>query len=183
MLRNIIRSRAMVSAQIAPIQIRSFGLFDSFFGKKTVEVDSQKKDDSQQREKKEVGPVKELTARQQRRKEFSNKMKQVETEKKRKLSDSELREIVRSLPRSGVKNMYTRVPKTRMTAKERNQNLDAFIHPDLVGHDQVTIERFESKNMKRGLQEDETPFPVVEKVGPYVVSIVKSFSNCFCVSR
>ena len=61
--------------------------------------------------------------------------------------------------------------------------MDDFLHPDLVGRDQVTIERFESNKMKRGLQEDETPFPVIEKAGPYLVSIVKSVANYFCVYR
>jgi len=39
-----------------------------------------------------------------------------------------------------------------------------------VDHDRVSIVKFESRTFKRGLAEDEEAVPVVDKVGPYIVS-------------
>ena len=70
--------------------------------------------------------------------------------------------------------MYTRVEKKRMSSTERNrpEQIQSFLHPDLLANDRVTVEKFERKNFKQGLLEDESPFPVIPKVGPYIVSLI-----------
>ena len=44
------------------------------------------------------------------------------------------------------------------------------LHPALLAHPNVTLEKSEGQNFRRGLQEGETPFPVIAKLGPYIVS-------------
>ena len=49
--------------------------------------------------------------------------------------------------------------------------MESLVHPDLLANERVTLEKFHAKNLKRGLDEGEAPFPVMPKIGPYVVSI------------
>ena len=65
--------------------------------------------------------------------------------------DMDLKQLVRDLDREGPKNLYTRVKKVRDTRKERDANLNSHLHPDLHGHEAVTMEKFAPKNYKRGL--------------------------------
>ena len=44
------------------------------------------------------------------------------------------------------------------------------LHPDLLANPNVTVEKFENRKFRRGLQENETPFPIIAKMGPYIVS-------------
>ena len=57
-----------------------------------------------------------------------------------------------------------------MTRRERDQSLTDWLHPELVNHERVTVQKYEEKSFKRGLLEDEIPVPVVDKLGPYIVS-------------
>jgi hypothetical protein len=58
------------------------------------------------------------------------------------------------------------------------------LHPDLQDHARVSITKYSSKEFKRGLGEDEKPFPVSPKVGPYEVKDVmfgaKNYFWCSC---
>ena len=49
--------------------------------------------------------------------------------------------------------------------------MESLIHPDLLASERVTLEKYDSKKLKRGLDEGQVPFPVMPKIGPYVVSI------------
>jgi CDGSH-type Zn-finger protein len=61
---------------------------------------------------------------------------------------------------------------------------ETHLHPDLQANPRVTINKYESKLFKRGLQPDETPFPVSPKVGPYLVDKplfgAKNYYYCTC---
>ena len=74
------------------------------------------------------------------------------------------------MERDASDNLYSRVKKTRLTRKERDSMITSYLHEDLLDNERVTIEKYSNNNFKRGLQEDEEPFPVISKVGPYVVS-------------
>ena len=80
--------------------------------------------------------------------------------------------------------MYGKYKRVRETLKEKNSNLDRHIHPDLLNNPRVTIEKFESKNFKRGLDEDEVPFPVSPRIGPYKIDKpllgAKNYYWCSC---
>ena len=95
----------------------------------------------------------------------------------------DLRDQVRSLSRSGPQNMYSQVPKTRLTKKERNseEHLHSFINSGLLENSRVKVEKFDVNTFSRGLPEDEAPFPVQPKIGPYVVSFY--FSNNMILDR
>ena len=49
----------------------------------------------------------------------------------------------------------------------------------------MTLEKFHPKNLKRGLDEGQSPFPVMPKIGPYVVStLFQIFDNLYdCRSK
>ena len=70
--------------------------------------------------------------------------------------------------------------------KERNsqENILNFLHEDLRTHERVSIEKFQNNNFKRGLQEGEEAFPVISKIGPYVVKNpvfgAKNYHWCSC---
>ena len=68
------------------------------------------------------------------------------------------------------KTIYARYKPTRKSRRQLDECIGDLIHDDLKGHDRVSIAKFESRQFKRGLDEGEEPFPVVAKVGPYVVS-------------
>ena len=76
------------------------------------------------------------------------------------------------------------MPRVRLTIQERNENLESFLHPDLVSHQRVTIQKYQNKTFKRGLGEDDTPFPVIEQLGPYIVKnpiiAAKNYYWCSC---
>mmetsp|Transcript_29992 Transcript_29992/g.45861 ORF Transcript_29992/g.45861 Transcript_29992/m.45861 type:complete len:104 (+) Transcript_29992:387-698(+) len=76
------------------------------------------------------------------------------------------------MERGGHNNLYGRVKRRRMTRAERNapENIESHLHPSLLANDRVSIEKYSANVFKRGLQEGEEPFPVISKVGPYVVS-------------
>ena len=46
------------------------------------------------------------------------------------------------------------------------------LHPDLLAHPNVSLQKYKAEDFKRGLQEDERPFPVIAKLGPYIVRII-----------
>ena len=46
---------------------------------------------------------------------------------------------------------------------------ETHLHAELQTNSRVSIFKYESNIFKRGLQENETPFPVSPKVGPYLV--------------
>jgi hypothetical protein len=88
------------------------------------------------------------------------------------------------LDRSGPNNLFGKYRRQRKTLKERNSNLELHLHPSLVGHERVSIEKFENNKFKRGLEADEKPFPISPKVGPYVVEKpifgAKNYYWCSC---
>ena len=59
-----------------------------------------------------------------------------------------------------------------MTKKERNSldQIQSFLHEDLLTNDRVMIQKYDAKSMTRGLNEEQAPFPVQPKIGPYLVS-------------
>jgi hypothetical protein len=66
---------------------------------------------------------------------------------------------IRDVDRSGNNNLYGRYKKVRMTTKEKNANLEMHLHPDLVDHPRVSIEKYSKFVDRRGLAEHEAPFP------------------------
>ena len=75
------------------------------------------------------------------------------------------------MDRSGTHNLYGRYKRQRQTKREKNSNLESHLHPDLVNHSRVSIQKYDKRTLVRGLPEDETPFPVSPRIGPYIVSI------------
>ena len=71
------------------------------------------------------------------------------------------------------KTMHERYKPTRMTKKQLDENLERHLHPNLFSNSRVSIQKFEANKFKRGLSEDEKPFPVIAKLGPYIVSLLK----------
>ena len=83
----------------------------------------------------------------------------------------EVYQAVRENERAGNNNLYTRIKKVRVTKKERDQNKESLVHPDLLNNQRVVFKKYHPKRIKRGLEHGESPFPVMPKIGPYVVSI------------
>jgi len=58
------------------------------------------------------------------------------------------------------------------------------LHPDLLKNTNVTIELYNKKTEVRGLPEDEAPFPVSSRIGPYIVEDpifgAKNYYWCAC---
>jgi CDGSH-type Zn-finger protein len=58
------------------------------------------------------------------------------------------------------------------------------LHADLQAHPRVQIFKYESRIFKRGLQANETPFPLSPKLGPYLVEKpvfgAKNYYYCTC---
>ena len=48
-------------------------------------------------------------------------------------------------------NLYSTHGASRLTKKERDQNLERFLHPDLVANSRVSIKKYKKSNFKRGL--------------------------------
>mmetsp|Transcript_40741 Transcript_40741/g.39338 ORF Transcript_40741/g.39338 Transcript_40741/m.39338 type:complete len:119 (-) Transcript_40741:246-602(-) len=110
--------------------------------------------------------------------------KPIEKVRKDKRKGSEIKSIIRDLDRSGEKNLYGRFSKIRESKKEKDSNLEKHLHPDLASNERVTIQKFERKRYKRGLSEEEAPFPVSPKIGPYIVEDpvfgAKNYYWCSC---
>ena len=85
----------------------------------------------------------------------------------------DLKTRIRGLDRSGPTNLYSTISKTRMTKKERNshEHLTSFLNEDLLKNERVIVQKYDVKSHTRGLHENQAPFPVQPKIGPYVVSI------------
>ena len=68
--------------------------------------------------------------------------------------------------------MYSRVKKVRTSRKDRDSSsaITSHIHPDLQSKSRVQIHKYKSREFKRGLSEEDTPFPIQPKIGPYIVS-------------
>ena len=83
-------------------------------------------------------------------------------------------------------NLYTVYKPARKTRKERNEDLDQHLHPDLLANDRVSIVRYKRDNFKRGLlrHRGEQPFPVQPKIGPYEIPDAmfgsKNYYWCSC---
>ena len=58
------------------------------------------------------------------------------------------------------------------------------INPDLLGLDNVTFQKFDRREFKRGLDEGERPFPVTPRIAPYEVKNpipgAKTYRWCSC---
>lgn len=69
-------------------------------------------------------------------------------------------------------------------AKEREQNLEDYMHPDLLAMENVTLQKFDKREYTRGLVEGEKPFPVTPRISPYEVKdpIIggKTYRWCSC---
>jgi len=81
-----------------------------------------------------------------------------------------MRGQVRSLEREGPSNLYSNVKSQRMSRRQMDSNIESHVHPSLLANERVQIQKYQNNEFKRGLQEDEQPFPVMAKLGPYVVS-------------
>mmetsp|Transcript_15262 Transcript_15262/g.15139 ORF Transcript_15262/g.15139 Transcript_15262/m.15139 type:complete len:192 (+) Transcript_15262:1-576(+) len=72
----------------------------------------------------------------------------------------------------------------QISAKEREKNMHEFLHPDLLALDNVTLQKFNPKELKRGLDEGERPFPVTPRIAAYEIKepIVgaKQYRWCSC---
>lgn len=88
------------------------------------------------------------------------------------------------MDREGEENLYASIKTQRKPRRERNDNLDRHLNEDLAGNPRVSIKMWEARQFKRGLQEDEEPFPVSPRVGPYEVKDVifgaKNYFWCSC---
>lgn len=51
-------------------------------------------------------------------------------------------------------NLYSSYKAARMPRKERDNNLERFLHPDLVANKRASIEKFSRKTFKRGLSKN-----------------------------
>ena len=98
-----------------------------------------------------------------------------------------LRAKIREMERTeDEENLYSVYKASRMTRRERDSNLERFLHPDLVANDRVSIKKFKRDNFKRGLLRHlgEQPFPVQAKIGPYEVPDAvfgaKNYYWCSC---
>ena len=64
-----------------------------------------------------------------------------------------LRAKIREMGRTeDEENLYSIYKPSRMTRRERDSNLERFLHPDLLANDRVSIKKFKRDNFKRGLQ-------------------------------
>lgn len=98
--------------------------------------------------------------------------------------EEDIKQKIRDFDRTGPNNLFGKYQRQRKTLKERNTNLEEHLHPSLVNNPRVSIEKFEARNFKRGLEEGEKPFPVSPKIGPYLVEKpifgAKNYYYCSC---
>ena len=84
-------------------------------------------------------------------------------EKSKVPSSPAIRAKIREMERTeDEENLYSIYKPSRMTKRERDNNLERFLHPDLLANERVSIKKFKRDNFKRGLQRHlgEQPFPV-----------------------
>ena len=62
-----------------------------------------------------------------------------------------LKREVAKLDRMGEENLFGKYKPSRKPVRERNQNLEDLLHPDLVANANVTIEKYTPKSKRRGL--------------------------------
>jgi len=87
--------------------------------------------------KKEEEKVFEVVEEQ---KEKTKKIKAKKPKQEIDVADKrDFKSVLNEIDRSGPNNMYQRVPKTRLSRKERDQNVHSFLHPDLLNNERVTI--------------------------------------------
>lgn len=55
-------------------------------------------------------------------------------------------------------NMFSRIT-VKKYAKQRDQELESLINPDLLGLDNVSFQKYKSTQQKRGFTSKERPFP------------------------
>jgi CDGSH-type Zn-finger protein len=72
----------------------------------------------------------------------------------------------------------------KLNAKQRDQNLESLLNPDLLELSNVSLSKFDKRDFKRGLQNDEMPYPVNARIGPYEfknpVEGAKNYYWCAC---
>ena len=144
--------------------------FNSFFGG----IFGKKKDEPT----KEATPVKKVEEKAQEPAKYHREpVKQEE-------DTEDIKQKIRSLDRTGDSNLFGRYKRQRKTLKERNTNFTEHLHPALAANPRVSIEKYQNRNFKRGLQEGEHPFPIQSKVGPYLVEKpvfgAKNYFYCTC---
>lgn len=141
---------------------RSMSIFSRLFNREKVEEEA-----VEEKPEKEEAPVK------------------LQFEQRDDVRGLDLKKMVDELDRSSSNNLYARIEPVRLDKKARNSqdHIQTFLHPDLQAHSRVTIEKYQSKNFKRGLQEGETAFPVQAKIGPYKVSWHRLSHLTGCRSR
>ena len=65
---------------------------------------------------------------------------------------SALRAKIREMERTeDEENLYSIYKPSRKTVRERDNNLERFLHPDLQANERVSIKKFKRDNFKRGL--------------------------------
>lgn len=90
------------------------------------------------------------------------------------------------MERGGSDNLYGKYKATRMSVQERNATLDRLLNEDLRSMPNVTIQKFQNREFKRGLQPQlgEHPFPVSPRIGPYTIKDplfgAKNYFWCSC---
>ena len=77
--------------------------------------------------------------------------------------------------------MYKRI-KPKKNPKSMKKNLNSHLHPDLLKNPRVNIQATTKENSKRGLPEGTTPFPVIDRVGPYEIKDPINWKNYYWCS-
>ena len=90
---------------------------------------------------------------------------------KLKVRGWEVKQQAKDLRENWSDNNFKKAYKPhRKGRKELDAEIPDTLHPELHANPRVSIEKFENNTFKRGLLEDETPFPVIAKLGPHIVS-------------
>ncbi len=93
---------------------------------------------------------------------------------------------MKSLERGGSDNLYGKYKPARISKQERDANLHLLLGEDLRSLPNVTIQKFQNREFKRGLQPEmgEHPFPVTPRIGPYSIAEpvfgAKNYFWCSC---
>ncbi len=128
-------------SSLVAVQSQSFNsMFGGIFGRKK---DEPKKEET-------AAPAKKSVETQKEPAKYHKQTVQAKEDE-----DADIKQKIRELDRTGDNNLFGRYKRQRKTLKERNTNLEVHLHPSLMNHPRVSIEKFESKNFRRGLQEGE----------------------------
>ena len=166
-----LRSRALLRPACQPLyqyQQQPFSFFGGIFGKKKEEAKPAKV------EKKEI--VVEVEPAKYHKESVDAASKEEDA--------VDIKAQIRTLDRTGPNNLFGKYQRQRKTLKERNSNLEEHLSPELAANERVSIQKFENNFFKRGLDQDEKPFPISPKVGPYLVEKpifgAKNYYWCSC---